>query len=78
MEWLAKDIWNGFDKKTGVKRTNSGMYLISAYFHQRTTKIIQKYIDRIARETGNTFMTQNTELGLAKVNPHEDVARFLL
>ena len=35
------------------------MYLISAYFDQRTTKILQKYIDRIARETGNTFMTQN-------------------
>ena len=35
------------------------MYLISAYFDQRTTKILQKLIDRIARETGNTFMTQN-------------------
>ena len=35
------------------------MYLISVYFDQRTTKILQKYIDRIARETGNTFMTQN-------------------
>ena len=35
------------------------MYLISAYFDQRTTKILQKQIDRIARETGNTFMTQN-------------------
>ena len=59
MEWLAKDIWTGFDEKTGVKRTNSEMYLISAYFDQRTTKILQKQIDRIARETGNTFMTQN-------------------
>ena len=78
MEWLAKDIWTGFDEKTGVNRTNSEMYLISAYFDQRTTKILQKQIDRIARETGNTFMTQNTELGLTKVNPHEDVARFLL
>ena len=35
------------------------MYLISAYFDQRTTRILQKQIDRIARETGNTFMTQN-------------------
>ncbi|MCI7128999.1 MAG: 2'-5' RNA ligase family protein [Lachnospiraceae bacterium] len=35
------------------------MYLISAYFDQRTTKMLQNYIDRIARETGNTFMTQN-------------------
>ena len=35
------------------------MYLISAYFDQRTTKTLQKYIDRIARETGNAFMTQN-------------------
>ena len=59
MEWVAKDIWTGFDEKTGVKRTNSEMYLISAYFDQRTTKILQKQIDRIARETGNTFMTQN-------------------
>lgn len=78
MEWVAKDTWTGFDEKTGVNRTNSEMYLISAYFDQRTTKILQKQIDRIARETGNTFMTQNTELGLAKVNPHEDVVRFLL
>ena len=59
MEWVAKDIWTGFDEKTGVNRTNSEMYLISAYFDQRTTKILQKQIDRIARETGNTFMTQN-------------------
>ena len=78
MEWVAKDIWTGFDEKTGVKRTNSEMYLISAYFDQRTTKILQKQIDRIARETGNTFMTQITELGLTKVNPHEDVVRFVL
>ena len=35
------------------------MYLISAYFDQRTTKNLQKYIDRIAQEAGNTFMTQN-------------------
>lgn len=35
------------------------MYLISAYFDKKTTKILQKYIDRIARETGNIFMTQN-------------------
>ena len=78
MEWLAKDIWTGFDEKTGVNRTNSEMYLISAYFDKRTTKILQKQNDRIARETGNTIMTQITELGLAKVNPHEDVVRFLL
>ena len=35
------------------------MYLISAYFDEKTTKILQKHIDRIAQETGNTFMTEN-------------------
>ena len=35
------------------------MYLISAYFDEKTTKILQNDIDRIARKTGNTFMTQN-------------------
>lgn len=35
------------------------MYLISAYFDDNTNKIIKRYIETIAKETGNTFMTDN-------------------
>ena len=35
------------------------MYLISAYFDNETNRIMQRYIDRVAKETGNTFMTDN-------------------
>lgn len=40
------------------------MYLLSVYFDNHTNKVLQNLIDRIARETGNTFMTDN------KVPPH--------
>lgn len=40
------------------------MYLISAYFDSRTTRILQSYIDKIAVATGNTFMID------LKVPPH--------
>ena len=36
------------------------MYLISAYFDEHTNKIINRYMNRIAEKTGNTFMTDNS------------------
>ena len=35
------------------------MYLISVYFDENTNRILQRYIDQIAKKTGNTFMTDN-------------------
>ncbi|MDE6851987.1 MAG: 2'-5' RNA ligase family protein [Lachnospiraceae bacterium] len=35
------------------------MYLISAYFDERTNQSINRYIRQIAEKTGNTFMTDN-------------------
>lgn len=35
------------------------MYLVSAYFDNHTNKILSRYIEEIARKTGNTFMTEN-------------------
>lgn len=35
------------------------MYLITAYFDDTTNKILQKYIDKIAEDTGNNFMIEN-------------------
>lgn len=35
------------------------MYLISAYFDNKTNNRIQGFMNRIAEKTGNTFMTQN-------------------
>lgn len=32
------------------------MYLISVYFDEKTNNILQKYIDKVALETGNLFM----------------------
>lgn len=40
------------------------MYLISAYFDEKTNKILYRYMDQIAEKTGNTFMTEH------KVPPH--------
>ncbi len=40
------------------------MYLISAYFDERSENTLQKLIDLIAESTGNRFMTEN------KVPPH--------
>ncbi|MBR1742369.1 MAG: hypothetical protein IJ733_11005 [Lachnospiraceae bacterium] len=40
------------------------MYLISAYFDEKSGKMISEYIERIAEKTGNTFMTKN------QVPPH--------
>lgn len=35
------------------------MYLISAYFDEKTERMLSRYIERIAEKTGNTFMTDN-------------------
>ncbi|MGN0513440.1 MAG: 2'-5' RNA ligase family protein [Lachnospiraceae bacterium] len=35
------------------------MYLISVYFDEKTNLILQRYINKIAAKTGNTFMTDN-------------------
>ena len=35
------------------------MYLISVYFDDKSNKIISSYINKIAKETGNVFMTEN-------------------
>lgn len=35
------------------------MYLISVYFDEHTNKRINRYMNRIAEQTGNTFMTEN-------------------
>lgn len=38
------------------KRRTATMYLISVYFDEKTNNILQKYIDKVALETGNLFM----------------------
>ena len=35
------------------------MYLITVYFDQKTNQILQRYINKIAEKTGNTYMTDN-------------------
>ena len=35
------------------------MYLITAYFDEKTNNILKRHIDEIARITGNTYMTDN-------------------
>ncbi len=44
------------------------MYLVSAYFDKETNKKLQNYMKAIAKETGNTFMTEN------KVPPHMTIS----
>ncbi|MCR5704409.1 MAG: 2'-5' RNA ligase family protein [Eubacterium sp.] len=44
------------------------MYLVSAYFDKETNKKLQSYMQAIAKETGNTFMTEN------KVPPHMTIS----
>lgn len=46
------------------------MYLISVYFDDKSSKTLQKYIDRIAFATGNLFMSENN------VPPHLTVCAF--
>ena len=44
------------------------MYLISVYFDEYSSKILQRYIDQIALKTGNHFMTENN------VPPHMTIS----
>lgn len=44
------------------------MYLISVYFDDSTNKILQRYIDQIAKATGNNFMTDH------RVPPHMTIS----
>lgn len=46
------------------------MYLVSIYFDEKTNKKIQRYIDKVAEKTGNTFMTGE------KVPPHMTISAF--
>lgn len=54
-------MYNSIIKWIGRKKK---MYLISAYFDEKTNSIINRYISRIATKTGNLFMTEN------QVPPH--------
>lgn len=47
-----------------MERNDVRMYLISAYFDDKTSDKIQRYINQIAEKTGNHFMTEN------QVPPH--------
>ncbi len=46
------------------------MYLISIYFDEKTSRRIQKYVDKVAEQTGNTFMLDGN------VPPHITVSAF--
>lgn len=44
------------------------MYLVSLYFDDKTNMVISRYIEKIAKCTGNTFMTENN------VPPHMTIS----
>lgn len=44
------------------------MYLVSLYFDEKSSRILSRYIKKIAEKTGNIFMTEN------RVPPHLTVA----
>ncbi len=46
------------------------MYLVSIYFDEKTNKIIQSHIERVAEATGNRFMLDG------KVPPHITISAF--
>lgn len=46
------------------------MYLVSIYFDEKTNKIIQNYINKVAEKTGNHFMIDGN------VPPHITVSAF--
>lgn len=46
------------------------MYLVSIYFDQKTNKRIQQYMNKVAEQTGNTFMLDG------KVPPHITISAF--
>lgn len=46
------------------------MYLVSIYFDDKTNKVIQNYINKVAEKTGNRFMIDG------KVPPHITISAF--
>ena len=46
------------------------MYLVSIYFDEETNKILNRYIDKLAEKTGNTFMTEHN------VPPHITISQI--
>ena len=44
------------------------MYLVSVYFDKTAVHILQRYINKIAEKTGNSFMTDNN------VPPHMTIS----
>lgn len=46
------------------------MYLVSIYFDEETNKTINRYIQQVAKQTGNTFMLDG------KVPPHITISAF--
>jgi hypothetical protein len=42
------------------------MYLVSVYFDKTAEHILQRYINKIAEKSGNSFMTDNNV-------PHDDI-----
>jgi len=48
--------------------TRINMYLVSLYFDDKTNKVIQRYIDNIAKRTGNHFMLDHN------VPPHMTIS----
>ena len=46
------------------------MYLVSIYFDDKTNRIIQNHINKVAEKTGNIFMTDG------KVPPHITISAF--
>ena len=46
------------------------MYLVSIYFDEKTNKQIQRYINRVAEKTGNSFMLDGN------VPPHLTISAF--
>ena len=46
------------------------MFLISAYFDEKTNKILNRYIEMIANESGNRFMVEHN------VPPHMTISQI--
>ena len=53
-----------------TKSKGEKMYLISAYFDEHTTRQLQRFIDAVAQNTGNTYMIDNN------VPPHLTISSF--
>ena len=46
------------------------MYLVSIYFDEKTNRVIQNYVNQVAKEAGNTFMLDGD------VPPHITISAF--